>query len=160
MSRGKPKFAPGMRVVVADLEAIERYSNVHAIPMVGWVHHTSERLNGKQHMGWDVYVSRDKKMGESIDEPEYADPKYVRFDEDELQRVDLKQHGKLLRLTDSVLCPWCIEHGRDPRLQPYYIHPNIPDCQCWHHHHDSHMPACPYGGSDYFRTSVSSRKPE
>src|SRR6266704_1299999 len=143
MSKGKPKFVPGMRVVVANLDVIEGYSHVPTIPMVGWVHHTEERKNGNQHMGWDIYVSRD--MGEPLE-----DYDYVKFNEDEVQRVDLKRYGMLIRLNDAISCPWCLEHGRDPRLEPYYVHPQMDDCQCWHHHHKEHMPDCPYGGSHCF----------
>jgi len=132
----KPKFRPGERIAVADIEAIERYGKV--IPMVGWVDRCEEILNGKQHMGWWVLLR-----------PDNPDQPIVRYRQEEVSRIESRQYGRLVRKKDSVLCPWCTEHGRDPRWPKFLpAHPDIPECTCWWHTHDEHMPACPFGGKE------------
>jgi hypothetical protein len=127
-----PKYPPGTRVVVSDIDAIERYGKY--LPMVGWVDHNEEILNGRQHMGWYVHVRSDEEGHDNI----------VKHPEDQVSKVEVRRYGKLLCNQPAISCPWCLKHGRDPRLPEHYV-PHLPDCQCWHHTHDEHMEECPHG---------------
>lgn len=130
----KLKFRPGERVAVADINAIKRYGD--ALPLVGWVDRCEAILNGKQHVGWWVYIRPDK--------PEQPTVRYL---QDEVSRIEVKCYGRLLRNKPSISCPWCIEHGRDLRWPAHLpSHPDIPECTCWWHTHEEHMPECPFGG--------------
>jgi hypothetical protein len=130
----QPKFRVGERIVVVDIDAIKQYGD--ALPLVGWVDHCEEILNGKQHMGWWVYLRPDK--------PEQPT---IRYRQEDVSRVELKRYGKVISKNASVSCPWCTKHGRDPRWpEESPIHPDIPNCSCWWHTHEEHMPECPYGG--------------
>lgn len=130
----RPKYPPGTRVVVSDTEMIERYGQ--HLPLVGWVDRSEEILSGKMHMGWRVFIQNDR-----TDNPEV---RVVAYRKDEVSKVEMKRYGKLLRNQPAISCPWCLRHGKDPRLPEHYV-PHLTDCQCWHHTHDEHMPECPHG---------------
>lgn len=133
----QPKYPVGTRITVSDLDAIRNYGGI--LPMVGWVVSNEELFSGKQHMGWMVHIRGDHEPRGDWDTP-------VRWHENQVSNIPLKRYGRQLRHRPAIDCPYCLEHGRDPRItEPYVVHPQIPDCQCWHHTHEEHLPDCPYG---------------
>ena len=72
-----PKFQPEERVTVSDMHTIKQYGKM--LPLVGWVDHCEEILQGKRHMGWWVYIR-----------PDGSNQPIVRYPQDVLCRVRLK----------------------------------------------------------------------
>lgn len=130
-----PRFKVGMRATLCRQSEIESYRGIY--PLVGWIEDLEEvRANGA-HRSWKYGLRSDLETEKR---------ELVWWDELQLTRVHLTRFGRPLRNSHSALCPWCNEHGHDPRWTTWTegaIHPDIPECKCWWHEHDTHMILCP-----------------
>lgn len=137
------KFQPGAHAVIADFD--QWLKNDGLLPLTGVVDHTEvmQNVDGER-QEW-VYLWLDYSPQQR--EHRGYDEHLVRFRAEEVALIPMMRYGVLLKDLPAISCPWCLEHGRDARITayPYYVHPALEDCQCWHHHHNEHMADCPFG---------------